>query len=92
MDLTEDSQLIREQAGLSLDRPLQGQPQYTFNTNLSYEIEDLGVTASVMLNVTGSLLYTVGGRFDTNLTPDIYQRPSHPSTWPSARRSTTPGA
>lgn len=75
VDLTEDSQLIREQAGLSLDRPLQGQPQYTFNTNLSYEIEDLGVTASVMLNVTGSLLYTVGGRFDTNLTPDIYQRP-----------------
>lgn len=75
VDLTEDSESIRRTAGLSTDRPLQGQPEYTFNTNLSYEIEDLGVTASVMLNVTGSLLYTVGGRFETNLTPDIYQRP-----------------
>lgn len=75
VDLSEESQAIRRQAGLSLDRPLQGQPKYTFNTNLSYDIKDWGLTSAVMLNVTGPLLYTVGGRFESNLTPDIYQRP-----------------
>lgn len=75
VDLSGESEAIRRQAGLSLDRPLQGQPEYTFNTNLSYEIKDWGLTSAVLLNVTGPLLYTVGGRFESNLTPDIYQRP-----------------
>jgi outer membrane receptor protein involved in Fe transport len=75
VDLTEDSEGFRRRAGLSLDRPLQGQPDYTFNTNLSYEFKDLGFTATVLLNITGPLLYTVGGQFENNLTPDIYQRP-----------------
>ncbi len=75
VDLTDDSEQIRRSAGLSADRPLQGQPDYTFNANLSYEIKDLGFTASLLLNVTGPLLYTVGGQFENNLTPDIYQRP-----------------
>jgi TonB-dependent receptor len=75
VDLTDDSAKIRESAGLSSERPLQGQPDYTFNTNLSYEIKDLGFTASLLLNITGPLLYTVGGQFENNLTPDIYQRP-----------------
>lgn len=75
VDLSEESEFIRRQAGLSVDRPLQGQPEYTFNTNLSYEIKDWGLTSAVLLNVTGPLLYTVGGRFESNLTPDIYQRP-----------------
>jgi len=73
--LSEDSQLIRQQAGLSTDRPLQGQPEYTFNTNLTFDHEDSGITASVLLNITGQMLYTVGGRFESNITPDIYQRP-----------------
>ncbi len=73
--LSQNSQEIRERAGLSLDRPLQGQPDYTFNFNLSHEIKDWGLTSAVLLNVTGPLLYTVGGQFESNLTPDIYQRP-----------------
>lgn len=73
--LSEDSQLIRRQAGLSTDRPLQGQPEYTFNTNLTFDHEESGITASVLLNITGQMLYTVGGRFESNLTPDIYQKP-----------------
>ncbi|MEN3943350.1 TonB-dependent receptor [Prosthecobacter sp. SYSU 5D2] len=75
VDLSTESEDIRRQAGLSLDRPLQGQPEYTFNANLSYDIKDWGLTSAVLLNVTGPLLYTVGGRFESNLTPDIYQRP-----------------
>jgi outer membrane receptor protein involved in Fe transport len=73
--LSQNSQEIRERAGLSLDRPLQGQPDYTFNFNLSHEIKDWGLTSAILLNVTGPLLYTVGGQFESNLTPDIYQRP-----------------
>ncbi|WP_166646934.1 TonB-dependent receptor [Prosthecobacter fusiformis] len=75
VELSQNSQEIRRQAGLSTDRPLQGQPDYTFNANLTHEIKDWGLTSSILLNVTGPLLYTVGGRFESNLTPDIYQRP-----------------
>lgn len=75
VELSQNSREIRERAGLSLDRPLQGQPDYTFNANLSHEIKDWGLTSAILLNVTGPLLYTVGGQFDSNLTPDIYQRP-----------------
>lgn len=75
VELSQNSREIRERAGLSLDRPLQGQPDYTFNANLSHEIKDWGLTSAILLNVTGPLLYTVGGQFESNLTPDIYQRP-----------------
>lgn len=75
VQLSEDSALIRRQAGFSRDRPLQGQPDYTFNTSLTYDHKDSGVVASLLLNVTGPMLHTVGGRFESNLTPDIYQRP-----------------
>jgi outer membrane receptor protein involved in Fe transport len=66
----------RQTSGLSLDRPLQGQPEYTFNANLSHDNADLGLSCGVLLNITGPLLYSVGGRADAaNLdAPDVYQR------------------
>jgi TonB-dependent receptor len=66
----------RQSSGLSLNRPLQGQPEYTFNANLSHDNEDLGLSCGLLLNITGPLLYSVGGRADAaNLdAPDVYQR------------------
>jgi TonB-dependent receptor len=65
----------RSAAGLSLDRPLQGQPEYTFNANLSYDNEDFGLSFGLLLNITGPLLYSVGGRADAAGldAPDVYQ-------------------
>jgi hypothetical protein len=73
--LNDDNRANRSAAGLSLDRPLQGQPEYTFNANLSYDDEDFGLSFGVLLNITGPLLYAVGGRASAaNLdAPDIYQ-------------------
>ncbi|MBL9117576.1 MAG: TonB-dependent receptor [Verrucomicrobiaceae bacterium] len=65
----------RREAGLTTERSLQGQPDYTFNASLNYDNKDHGVSASVLLNVTGSLLYRVGGKSGPNFTPDVYQKP-----------------
>lgn len=66
----------RESVGLSTTRPLQGQPEYTFNANLSHDNEDMGLSVGVLLNITGPLLYSVGGRADAAgiSAPDVYQR------------------
>jgi outer membrane receptor protein involved in Fe transport len=73
--LNDDNRANRSAAGLSLDRPLQGQPEYTFNANLSYDDEEFGLSFGMLLNITGPLLYAVGGRASAaNLdAPDIYQ-------------------
>jgi len=75
VDLNSENELIRAQAGLPTQRPLQGQPDYTFNANLTYDNEEFGWSTSVFLNVTGPLLYTVGGRFNADDVPDISQLP-----------------
>jgi outer membrane receptor protein involved in Fe transport len=75
VELRKSNEDIRRKAGLSTNRPLQGQPEYTFNATVSYDNEDLGVNAAILLNVTGSLLTQVGGDQGNALVPDVYQRP-----------------
>ena len=75
VDLTDNSTAARTAAGLSGDRPLQGQPEYTFNASLTYDNKDHGLSAGVLLNVTGNLLYAVGGKAGNRTTPDVFQRP-----------------
>jgi outer membrane receptor protein involved in Fe transport len=75
VDLTDNSTAARTAAGLSPDRSLQGQPEYTFNASLTYDNKDHGFSAGVLLNVTGNLLYAVGGKAGNRTTPDVFQRP-----------------
>jgi outer membrane receptor protein involved in Fe transport len=73
--LRQSNRDLRSGAGLSTDRPLQGQPDYTFNVNASYDNKEFGLNAAILLNVTGSLLYQVGGNLGSAFVPDVYQRP-----------------
>jgi hypothetical protein len=75
VDLIPFNEQLRRDAGLPTDRPLQGQPEYTFNASVTYDNKDLGASAGILLNVTGNLLYAVGGRVETRAIPDIYQLP-----------------
>jgi outer membrane receptor protein involved in Fe transport len=75
VDLTAQSETLRRNAGLSTDRPLQGQPEYTFNASVTYDNKDKGFSAGLLLNVTGNLLYAVGGQVGARTTPDVFQRP-----------------
>lgn len=75
VDLTDNSSANRAAAGLSADRPLQGQPEYTFNAGVTYDNKDSGFSAGVLLNVTGNLLYAVGGQVGARTTPDVFQLP-----------------
>jgi TonB-dependent receptor len=75
VDLSEESAEIRRRVGLPLRRPLQGQPDYTFNFNVSYDDEDRGIYAGLFLNVTGQLVYATGGQQGEIVAPDILQRP-----------------
>ncbi|OYW25040.1 MAG: hypothetical protein B7Z55_00515 [Planctomycetales bacterium 12-60-4] len=53
-------------------RRLQGQPDYIFNTSLTYDNKDTGWYAGVFLNVTGPML-SLAGAGDTF--PDVIQYP-----------------
>ena len=75
VDLNERNEALRVLSGLPSQRPLQGQPDYTFNANLAYDNKEFGLTAGVLLNVTGPLVYAVGGFAGNSNIPDIYQRP-----------------
>ncbi|MDH4475609.1 MAG: TonB-dependent receptor [Verrucomicrobiaceae bacterium] len=75
VDLNERNEELRVLSGLPSQRPLQGQPDYTFNANLAYDNKEFGLTAGVLLNVTGPLLYAVGGFGGSTNIPDIFQRP-----------------
>jgi outer membrane receptor protein involved in Fe transport len=75
VDLIPFNEQLRREAGLSTDRPLQGQPEYTFNASVTYDNKDFGTSAGILLNVTGSLLYAVGGRVEAQTIPDIFQLP-----------------
>lgn len=74
VELRQSNKDLRSSAGLSTERPLQGQPDYTFNVNLSYDNKDYGLNAAILLNVTGPLLYQVGGNLGSVIVPDVYQR------------------
>jgi outer membrane receptor protein involved in Fe transport len=53
-------------------RRLQGQPDYIFNFNLTYDNPDLRWTGGLFLNVVGPQLFAVSQLFEE---PDIFQRP-----------------
>ncbi len=74
VELRQSNRDLRSSAGLSTERPLQGQPDYTFNFNVSYDSKEHGLNAAILLNVTGPLLYQVGGNLGTVFVPDVYQR------------------
>lgn len=53
-------------------RRLQGQPDYIFNFNLSYDNPDSGLSAGLFFNVVGPQLYAVSNAFQD---PDVFQKP-----------------
>lgn len=53
-------------------RRLQGQPDYIFNFNLTYDNPEFPLSYGAFLNVTGPQLYAVGGRPED---PDVFQEP-----------------
>lgn len=54
-------------------RPLQGQSPYVLNVNLDYDNKDQGTNLTLLYNVFGKRVDTVG----TQGLPDIYQEPFH---------------
>ncbi len=73
--LSQSDRNSRVAAGLTADRRLQGQPDYIFNSNFTYDNEDLGLFAGLFLNVTGQLLDQAGGQRVSDVTPDVIQLP-----------------
>lgn len=73
--LTDADRASRRAAGLTANRRLQGQPDYIFNYNFTYDNEDLGLFAGIFLNVTGQLLDQAGGQQVSDVTPDVIQLP-----------------
>lgn len=57
----------------SKNRPMQGQSPYVVNVNLEYEKEDWGTQATMLYNIFGKRIVSVG----TESLPDIYERPFH---------------
>ena len=54
------------------NRRLQGQPDYIFNFNLTYDSEENPIGGGIFLNIVGPQLYAVGGLPED---PDIFQEP-----------------
>ncbi len=53
-------------------RRLQDQPDYTFNFNLTYNNEELGLEWGVLYNITGPRIFLVGGAGQT----DVFELPA----------------
>lgn len=53
------------------NRPLQGQSPYVVNVNLDYDNKDMGTNATILFNIFGRRIDTVG----TQERPDTYQEP-----------------
>lgn len=75
VQLSENSVITRTGAGLDATRPLQGQPDYIMNFNMTYDNEDWGLFAGLFLNVTGPLLFAAGGLEGDIQLPDVFQKP-----------------
>lgn len=73
VELNPFTRAARSDAGLGTNRALQGQPDYTMNFNVIYDNEDLGITIGAYLNLTGELLYQVGGVAGGSFAPDVVQ-------------------
>lgn len=61
--------------GLKIDRPLQGQSPYLLNMSLLYDLEEKGMTATLLLNRVGERIYLVGDLSAGAGSPDIYEAP-----------------
>lgn len=57
----------------NLDRPLQGQSPYLINLGLLYDMEKIGLNATLLFNQIGERIYLVGDAFVGS--PDIYEAP-----------------
>ena len=62
-------------AGLNIDRPMQGQSPYLFNLSLMYDLEKEGINATVLFNQVGERIYLVGDITAGAGSPDIYEAP-----------------
>jgi hypothetical protein len=60
-------------AGLSIDRPLQGQSPYVINASLMYDNEKAGLNATVLFNQIGRRIYLVGNVLQQ--VPDVWEAP-----------------
>jgi outer membrane receptor protein involved in Fe transport len=63
--------LADQGAQTSLNRPLQGQSPYVFNTQLQYDRPAWGFSSTLLYNIIGKRITEVG----TNQIPDTYEQP-----------------
>jgi TonB-dependent receptor len=63
---------IKDKA-FQVDRPLQGQSPFLVNIGLLYDIEKLGLNATVLYNQIGNRIYLVGDISSGSASPDIYE-------------------
>ena len=75
VELSEQSAELRRAIGGGASRRLQGQPDYTFNFNLTYKDENIGLFTGLFLNVTGESVALTGGPVSNAFTGDVFQRP-----------------
>lgn len=64
---------VKEGYTISDKRAMYGQSPYLINANLSYTLEKIGLTATMVYNVQGKRLSVVGG----GRAPDVYDMPFH---------------
>ncbi len=64
-----------EDKGLNLKRSLQGQSPYTVNLGLMYDLEEKGLSATLLFNQIGKRIYLVGDISAGAGSPDIYEAP-----------------
>lgn len=60
-------------AGLSIDRPMQGQSPYVINASLMYDLEKAGLTATLLFNQIGRRIAFVGNVYQK--VPDVWEAP-----------------
>lgn len=62
-------------AGLNINRPMQGQSPYVINVGLMYDLEKSGLNATLLFNRIGERIYLVGDLTSGAGSPDIYEAP-----------------
>ncbi len=55
-------------------RPLQGQPAYLLNLNLTYDNPDSGTTVGVFYNLVGETLFSGAARGNEDAVPDVFEQ------------------
>lgn len=62
-------------ARFQINRSLQGQSPYVLNAGLLYDVEKLGLSATLLYNRVGERIYLVGDLTSGAGSPDIYEAP-----------------